>query len=261
MADMVMDDEDSMEFAPACPMGVAETLPPSPPVLHHARHFQHSLFAATRRAGIRCLGQDEGFASGGPASGGMPHPPPGFSEAEYLPVHTRLLSQGALASQPRSLSGNAHEWQMGDREPEAHQDADQWRAASPSHGSSMPRMHDLPRPPSPPPSGTTFDADLERAPNMPSFFTPGPAADESMDAHCCAENSRERSSRHLIQLQHWRTLLSKQPNDGLAFFWREQVKILEAHLLRQQRAGSKRSAEFDDEMEGFSTKRDRFGEE
>ena len=250
---MVMDDEDSMEFAPACPKGVAETLPPSPPVLHHARHFQHSLFAATRRAGDRCFGQDEGFAvSGGPASGGIPHPPPGFSEAEYLPVHTRLLP---------ALSGSAHEWQMGDREPETHQDTDQWRAASPSHGSSMPRMHDLPRPPSPPPSGTTFDADLERAPNMPSFFTPGPAADESRDAHCCAENSRERSSRHLIQLQHWKTLLSKQPNDGLAFFWREQVRILEAHLLRQQRAGSKRSAEFDDGIEGFSTKRDRFGEE
>ena len=253
MADMVMDVEETMELAPACPIGVAETLPPVPPVSHARQHFADSLFAASRRADDRCRGHaEEGFAvSGGPASGGMPLPPPGFSEAEYLSVHRNhpLLAGG----QPQPC---VHEWQMGDREPGMQQEGDQWRVASPCHGSSMPRIEDLPRPPSPPPSGTTYDADLERAPTMPSCFPP--AADESMVADRCVDSSRERSSRHLIQLSHWKTLLAKQPNDGLAFFWREQVKILEAHLLRQQRAGSKRSAEFEDGTEGSSTKRERF---
>jgi len=175
-------------------------------------------------------------ASGGPSSGDttcLPHP--GFTEDEYR-------AHGGVRD---VMYGFAHSgrFETNDMEPAMQHEGEHSRA-SPAFGGGMPHsIEDQPRPPSPPPSGTTFDLDLERAPTMPSFSSqafeepmavpqaPFPAADP------------DRTRRQAIQLSHWRSLLRDQPHDGLAFFWREQCHKLESLMQSQQRAGSKRPAE------------------
>lgn len=182
---------------------------------------------------------DPGFAAyGGPLSGEytscLPHPP-GFTEDEH-----QAHGGGNFFGLHDFLHGVRCE--MDDLEPAMQQEGEHDRA-SPAFGSGMPHsIEDLPRPPSPPPSGTTFDLDLERAPTMPSF--PLQNSEEPVAvAQISRPSDADRTRRQAIQLSHWRSLLKAQPEDELAFFWREQCQKLEALLQSQQRAGSKRLAE------------------
>lgn len=138
-------------------------------------------------------------------------------------------------------------------EPAMLQEGEHYRA-SPTMGmhGGMPCMEDLARPPSPPPSGTTFDCDLERASTRPVFLYQ--TSDDPMPGSHDSRLSQDRTRRQVIQLNQWKTLLHRQPHDVLAFFWREQVDVLEGLLHRQQYVGMKRSAEEFDEPRKFSRK-------
>jgi len=224
-----MDMHDSMDAAPSCPSGQAET--------HTFHHFRQNQTAPVHQGGAhnnhRWQGEYGFAASGGPA--------------EYFSnVHWRAtpVQQGGPL---HSFSAHAKHCEMGDREPEMQQEGEQSTRvlearASPVPGSGMRDIEDLPctshahkhfhLAPSPPPSGTSFDL-LERAPTMPSSYL-----HQSSD-----EPLRDRTRRQVMQLNQWKTLLSRQPTDGLAFFWREQVASLEMLLHKQQKVGVKRGAE------------------
>ena len=147
---------------------------------------------------------------------------------------------------------HAEHWE---REPEMLEEEENSRA-SPTPGSGMP-IEDLRHPPSPPPSGTSFDCELERAPTTHPFspltvFTSNPIPcliGESLSS----DGNKERRRKQIMQLSHWKALLMKQPDDELAFFWREQVVVIESLLQRQEQAGAKRVAEFfDDEAHKYA---------
>ena len=206
------------------------------PDLFLAGRAIHELrFAAL--GGVPGRPHDHGFtAFGGPSSGDsttcLPHP--GFTEDEYRTHGGERNGRNGFVHSGR--------FEMNDLEPAMQQEGEHSRA-SPTFGSGMPHsIEDLPRPPSPPPSGTTFDLDLERAPTMPSFPLQNSEEPIAVTQSSHASDT-DRTRRQAIQLTHWRMLLKKQPQDELAFFWREQCQKLEALLQAHQRAGSKRQAE------------------
>ncbi len=149
-------------------------------------------------------------------------------------------------------NGNAEHWE---REPEMLEEEENSRA-SPTPGSGMP-IEDLRHPPSPPPSGTSVDCELENAPTTQPF---SPLTVFTSNLIPCligeslsSDRNKERRRKQIMQLSHWKALLVKQPDDELAFFWREQVVVIESLLQRQEQAGAKRVAEnFDDEAHKYA---------
>mmetsp|Transcript_60193 Transcript_60193/g.141734 ORF Transcript_60193/g.141734 Transcript_60193/m.141734 type:complete len:244 (-) Transcript_60193:95-826(-) len=85
---------------------------------------------------------------------------------------------------------------------------------------------DAMRPPSPPPAGTMDDLDYEEE------------AASAFEERFTGVDSRVR--RQIHQLEHWKGVLKAFPSDPLAFFWREQIATLEAHVMGQQSVGTKR---------------------
>jgi hypothetical protein len=210
-------------LAPSCPFGVAEGSQNL--ARNNNRHWYVS----------------DGYASlGGPAGS--------FSPAQVGP----------------KLHDNRHaeHWER-EREPEMLEEEENSEMvnsrASPTPGSGMP-IEDLRHPPSPPPSGTSFDCELESAPTTQAF---SPLTVFTSNLIPCligeslsSDGNKERRRKQIMQLGHWKALLMKQPDDELAFFWREQVAVIESLLQRQEKAGAKRVAEnFDDEAHKYARKR------
>mmetsp|Transcript_7989 Transcript_7989/g.15715 ORF Transcript_7989/g.15715 Transcript_7989/m.15715 type:complete len:231 (-) Transcript_7989:69-761(-) len=128
--------------------------------------------------------------------------------------------------------------------PDAKQPASNAPCQSSSCSSVLPPMPslsgDATRPASPPPAGTMDDLDYVES-----------AANPQQDA---SRGQDFRVRRHVHQLAHWKAVLKAHPGDPLAFFWREQVRSLEAHLMGQQVVGSKRVLNSDwSEMEEETT--------
>jgi hypothetical protein len=103
------------------------------------------------------------------------------------------------------------------------------------------------------PAGMIVDEGvLQAGPSPPPI---GAVSDLDHEAPIIATKCENRIQRNYQQLAHWRSLVSKFPQDPLNLFWREQCAMLEGLLVQRQRIGQKRVAAINDDMDDQSCKR------
>ena len=82
---------------------------------------------------------------------------------------------------------------------------------------------------SPPPQGMMMDEDEAHMDAVPTLAT-----------HASGEASLQKQRRLATQVQKWRALLHRNPQDPLSNFWAEQVASLEARQVASLAPGGKR---------------------